>query len=280
MERIKQEQSGDYSVQIATISGGTVNIHMDGLTEHKYRDIIAHLEDISLKLQNNSPLCSTLALSQNSFWRNLNSSLWTYFKKSKTLKVVLEKCGGLKFWNKTYITKTLKYILNNLYNEVLLCVSLDSSVDCESSERKIKCAVYEFTNAETYQQKKEADSFVSYILHCVREHIDAEEKIDYVPYIITKTNLSIKEEIKAQYSKLLSAIAYENSFAQHINEICVSKRAVNNPLHYLSSQVRFYGREEEISLLHKFVNDKSVFSFSVITGDGGSGKSKLVDTRN
>ena len=82
-------------------------------------------------------------------------------------------------------------------------------------------------------------------------------------------------ELMTGFDKMYRDIAYINSFASVIDGI--SPKTLNlSPFHYRNDIITFRGREEEQKEIYSFLDDKRKLLWMAITGDGGSGKSKLM----
>lgn len=82
-------------------------------------------------------------------------------------------------------------------------------------------------------------------------------------------------ELMTGFDKMYKDIAYINSFASVIDGI--SPKAINtSPFHYCNDIITFRGREEEQKEIYSFLDDERQLLWMAITGDGGSGKSKLM----
>ena len=82
-------------------------------------------------------------------------------------------------------------------------------------------------------------------------------------------------ELMTGFDKMYRDIAYINSFASVIDGI--SPKTLNlSPFHYRNDIITFRGREEEQKEIYRFLNDERKLLWMSISGDGGSGKSKLM----
>lgn len=83
------------------------------------------------------------------------------------------------------------------------------------------------------------------------------------------------EELMRVFNKMYKDIAYINSFASVIDGI--SPKTLNlSPFHYRNDIITFRGREEEQKEIYSFLDDERKLLWMSISGDGGSGKSKLM----
>ena len=85
----------------------------------------------------------------------------------------------------------------------------------------------------------------------------------------------LKEYISSSHGRIMEAIAYQGSFAEYIDGI---QQPSDNQkiLHYRNKLLKFQGREHELQILRAFLRDEAAISWMAVTGDGGSGKSKLL----
>ncbi|OUP79343.1 hypothetical protein B5F08_04985 [Anaeromassilibacillus sp. An172] len=82
-------------------------------------------------------------------------------------------------------------------------------------------------------------------------------------------------ELMTGFDKMYKDIAYINSFASVIDRI--SPKTLNlSPFHYRNDIITFRGREEEQKEIYSFLDDERKLLWMSISGDGGSGKSKLM----
>lgn len=82
-------------------------------------------------------------------------------------------------------------------------------------------------------------------------------------------------ELMTGFDKMYRDIAYINSFASVIDGI--SPKTLNlSPFHYRNDIITFRGREEEQKEIYSFLDDERKLLWMSISGDGGSGKSKLM----
>ncbi len=82
-------------------------------------------------------------------------------------------------------------------------------------------------------------------------------------------------ELMTGFDKMYKDIAYINSFASVIDGI--SPKTLNlSPFHYRNDIITFRGREEEQKEIYSFLDDERKLLWMSISGDGGSGKSKLM----
>ncbi len=80
---------------------------------------------------------------------------------------------------------------------------------------------------------------------------------------------SIKEDLSIIKKQVL------NPFSEFINSREHKKDYVSE-FHYLNSAIKFHGRNDDIKYLDDFVQDENQFLYTIITGTGGMGKTKLM----
>ena len=74
----------------------------------------------------------------------------------------------------------------------------------------------------------------------------------------------------------LTKLKNDGSFSEILDSVDDMVTESKNTFHYLNSQmVKLYGRDSQLALLNEFLDSSSNYSFCVITGPGGIGKSKL-----
>ena len=86
---------------------------------------------------------------------------------------------------------------------------------------------------------------------------------------------NISNSINALGHKL-NDIKNEGSFKRIIESVSSGEYENTNLFHYLNKQMtNIYGRDNQLKILSEFLDQSSNFSYCVITGPGGIGKSKL-----
>ena len=70
-------------------------------------------------------------------------------------------------------------------------------------------------------------------------------------------------------------VDYRGSFAEYLDNV-KEPRNTKRQYHYLNKDIGFFGRTEDIQYLDGFLDNEEDFLFTVITGPGGVGKSKLL----
>jgi len=92
---------------------------------------------------------------------------------------------------------------------------------------------------------------------------------------IESNSVNINDSISILGEKL-NDIKNEGSFQKILDSISLAEYETSNLFHYLNKQMaNIYGRDKQLEILSKFLDHSSNFSYSVITGPGGIGKSKL-----
>ena len=71
-------------------------------------------------------------------------------------------------------------------------------------------------------------------------------------------------------------IQYKESFAELVDSVNTEPPDDGRAYHYKNSRIGFYGREKELRYLDAFLENNAQFLYTVITGPGGIGKSKLL----
>ena len=75
--------------------------------------------------------------------------------------------------------------------------------------------------------------------------------------------------------RINSHVDYRGSFAEYLDNV-KEPRNTKRQYHYLNKDIGFFGRTEDIQYLDGFLDNEEDFLFTVITGPGGVGKSKLL----
>ena len=117
-----------------------------------------------------------------------------------------------------------------------------------------------------------------------RKHLSYSER--YSLQIVLSAKTEIKEFINSFASEAMKSLhgiennlndlKDESSFRKLLESVGDVAAGSTNAFHYLNSQmIKIYGRNSQLALLNEFLDSPPNYSFCVITGPGGIGKSKL-----
>lgn len=133
------------------------------------------------------------------------------------------------------------------------------------------------SGAETENEKRTVKLYVEIAIDIIKSFFVGEnpeslrvlfsEFSENIEKYIDKSTEKIKEAVKNSMDK--------NSFEYLIDSIN-PKTQSTSPFHFRNDIITFRGREEEQEEIFRFLNDKEYLRWMAITGDGGSGKSKLM----
>ena len=87
---------------------------------------------------------------------------------------------------------------------------------------------------------------------------------------------AVEKIVQAQAESIHSHIDYKGSFAELVDNVETELPEDDRAYHYRNSKIGFFGREKELDYLDEFLEDAEPFLYTVITGPGGIGKSKLL----
>lgn len=149
-------------------------------------------------------------------------------------------------------------------------------------KRMIYLDAYQEINATTLDDKNIIYVCVQSILNTIEDNYLSETS-DHLKYIANKVVDDLSDVIDRYSKEIESVIIYNNSFAQCIDTIQESTR-YSLDYHYLNPKIGFYGREKDIQYLDNFINNPELdqpkdgvkVQYTIITGTGGMGKSKLL----
>lgn len=137
---------------------------------------------------------------------------------------------------------------------------------------------YEYARAMDYRKQNTVHIYVDNILKITETYFL--EKIDGKDLLLANHTVdqimeSLKVTLKEYDSKFEDYISYHKSFAKNIDNIKHVFRT-DKQYHYLNKKIRFFGRTNEFQYLDSFLAEPDRLLYTVITGPGGAGKSKLM----
>jgi len=116
------------------------------------------------------------------------------------------------------------------------------------------------------------DAVMEYWLYCFHVEVTKPAHSWLFNLMVINDILKHSQKIETLESNLRSG----NKFSQKIDSIRDKEKNHQNPFHYLSGNIGFYGREAELKDFTTFLYDEKQVLSIAVTGFGGSGKSKFV----
>ena len=173
-----------------------------------------------------------------------------------------------------------QYIKEHLFDSVSACFNLDLKWQQEQARRSLMDSVQTAAGVKegNSPQKRAVNQYVKIFLDIIEayylEKVDERDRF-LAGKTIEEVERLLKEYISSSHGRIMEAIAYQGSFAEYIDGI---QQASDNQkiLHYRNKLLKFQGREQELQILRAFLRDEAAISWMAVTGDGGSGKSKLL----
>ena len=181
------------------------------------------------------------------------------------------------------------YIDEVIFTEITACFLLPKPACTELEKHLFSCA-YEKANAQTALQQRQVGEYLRGIISIARNALLNKEDnllapnyvVDEVNAIVDSMGRDFRFQLETTSNKIIkeldtikAVLEYRYSFAELIDAISLPLDS-NTQFHYRNSTIGFYGRENEINFLDKFLDNDSKLLFAVITGSAGTGKSKLL----
>ena len=177
-----------------------------------------------------------------------------------------------------------EYLEANLENRILPFFYLSSSgeesltANREKQKNSIYECAYEAAKADKQCKRTLVRNYIDQILKIVDTFL-----LQYVTkedsYLANRMNEDLKKHItlvsQESTSRINAFTAYRGSFAEFLDNI-KERQTKRRAYHYLNPDIGFYGRSMDIAYLDNFLDDERDVLFTVITGPGGIGKSKLL----
>ena len=173
-----------------------------------------------------------------------------------------------------------QYIKEHLFDSVSACFNLDLKWQQEQARRSLMDSVQTAAGVKegNSTRKSAVNQYVKIFLDIIEayylEKVDERDRF-LAGKTIEEVERLLKEYISSSHGRIMEAIAYQGSFAEYIDGI---QQASDNQkiLHYRNKLLKFQGREQELQILRAFLRDEAAIAWMAVTGDGGSGKSKLL----
>ena len=170
------------------------------------------------------------------------------------------------------------YIIDHLFRDVGACFNLPEKRQREQAKRSLIHSAYSYAKASRLEQKKLVSHYIQIFMQMVEHHyLQKVENKDL--FLMGKTVDEIEKLLKEYCSQnqntIVDSIHYHQSFAEYIDGIELPHNN-NRAFHYRNNLIRFQGRKQELAALYKFLEDDRSLLWMAVTGDAGSGKSKLL----
>ena len=170
------------------------------------------------------------------------------------------------------------YIIDHLFRDVGACFNLPEKRQREQAKRSLIHSAYSYAKASRLEQKKLVFHYIQIFMQMVEHHyLQKVENKDL--FLMGKTVDEIEKLLKEYCSQnqntIIDSIHYHQSFAEYIDGIELPYNN-NRAFHYRNDLIRFQGRKQELATLYKFLEDDRSLLWMAVTGDAGSGKSKLL----
>lgn len=172
-----------------------------------------------------------------------------------------------------------KYLNNNIETDILPCLTKpnqEERIHCKESLLGKACFYAKAKN--NLEKENIVKAYVKVILDIFeRDFLDKvdEKYLILASRIVDETTTHIDEKAKESVSDLKNSINYHGSFAKDVDSVAAPKNN-EKQYHYLNKNIKFFGRSEEFKYLDAFLEAPEPLLFTVITADGGAGKSKLM----
>lgn len=132
-------------------------------------------------------------------------------------------------------------------------------------------------HADTPIKKKTVENYLITLLDIIQKFFISKAELSEAilsNYSIEQT-ANLINDLKVDIQNIISKPILSETFYDFIESIS-PPRCVNNPFHYLNKSIGFYGRDSELESIEKFLNDTRQILLSIIVGNAGIGKSKLM----
>ena len=202
------------------------------------------------------------------------------------------------------LKEAIQAFLDDFCESNLPCLSLDQEIDFEGfsaflfsrqerleeyfyGKTETRSAVLEVLRGEVLAYAKPRgqsgrrlvldclDAVLAVIGHILLKRVDTKDL-----FLASRTEKQILESVekivKDQAERIHSHINYRGSFQELVDGLETELPDDDRVYHYKNSRIGFFGREKELKELDDFLDDEAPFLFTVITGPGGIGKSKLL----
>lgn len=216
------------------------------------------------------------------FWKNKQfyDDINQYFSryKSSVYENILRECE--------FDIETLREkLLGELLPELVISCAAPHLQQRKKARISFLNSSYAYSSAKTIKQQQTVYDFLTPIFKKVDSYLQdsakenpqyaANSAVEDIEDIIKQCLVTLKTDISSIKHDLEVAVAYSGSFAEFIDQIA-PKPVLHIPFHYLNPRISFFGRINELQILDSFLSDSESIRMCVVSGVGGSGKSKLV----
>lgn len=179
-----------------------------------------------------------------------------------------------------------EFISRELDRSIALSFSLPHAFERKRMRDSVYLNAYACSGADSIEKKKIVYQYMDMLFSILENfYLDRTENmilsnhtVDEMRQILNKTQGELTEVLDSIQNKLVqitAKIEYKNSFMEMIDRI--KPKTYNNvPFHYLNPSIHFFGREAEMEELDVFREDERQVLFCILTGGGGTGKSRLM----
>lgn len=174
-----------------------------------------------------------------------------------------------------------KFISKNIFNQIKDELFLKENNYKSFSNSYFLKSCLNVAGANTPEKNRIVCSYVKDVLKFLKDfYYDEYDKKRKVLVSICVDNISKNinkriKDIEINFERLNTNLIYKDSFASVIDDI-LPNPVNKSPFHYRNDIITFRGREEEQKEIYNFLDDERKLLWMAITGDGGSGKSKLM----
>ncbi len=211
-------------------------------------------------------------------------------KEEKSLEKRLKESSQRFFKEKIENSLSIEEIdfpaLNEYVKKNLLTQIKETLLEIDSNKKEKDKEIFldlciNISSAETENEKRIVKLYVKIAIDIIKSFFIGEnpeslrallsEVSENIKHYIDKMTKEIKEAVENSRDKILD----KNTFEYLIDSIN-PKTQSTSPFHFRNDIITFQGREYEQKEIYNFLEDERKLLWMAITGDGGSGKSKLM----
>jgi len=170
------------------------------------------------------------------------------------------------------------YLYQHLDGNITLCFCAVNEGQRQHYRDALFANAYNHAHAKTREQRNAVNVYVQTVLELIRTQLtDKAHGVDCFLFGEAVADLKgiMQKAIATAMEDLKNFVQYEGSFAQAIDSV-IHQTDTKIDYHYLRRDIAFQGRRDDLAYLDGFLDAPEPFLFTVITGQGGSGKSKLM----
>lgn len=211
-------------------------------------------------------------------------------KEEKSLEKRFEESSQRFFKEKIENSLSIEEIdfpaLNEYVKKNLLTQIKETLLEIDSNKKEKDKEIFldlciNISGAETENEKRIVKLYVKIAIDIIKSFFIGEnpeslrallsEVSENIKHYIDEMTKEIKEAVENSRDKILD----KNTFEYLIDSIN-PKTQSTSPFHFRNDIITFQGREYEQKEIYNFLEDERKLLWMAITGDGGSGKSKLM----